>query len=129
LSDHAIGILKIVMKARMALPNFIRRVLGRDRRRHPRSRRQTLRIEYSGRKVRTLDWSLGGCLLPPPDPPMDPPLRAGDTLEGRISAIGLGNSGEFVADVVRVTKDGEIGLRWLELESHVFLTLSGLNIQ
>lgn len=111
----------------MALPNFIRRVLGRDRRRHARSRRPALRVQISGRKMRAIDWSPGGCLLPPLDPPMDPPLRTGDTFEGRISGIGLGNSGDFLAEVVRFTKDGEMGVRWLELDSHVFLVLSGLN--
>lgn len=113
----------------MALPNFIRRMLGRDRRRHKRQRRPGLRIHFQGRKVPALDWSLGGCLLPLPDPPLDPPLRIGDTFEGRISGIGLGNSGDFLAEVVRFTKDGEIGVRWLELDSHVFLVLSGLNIK
>ncbi len=117
------------IKARMALPNFIRRVLGRDRRRHARSSGPSLRIQISDRKMRTLDWSLGGCKLPPFDPPMDPPLRTGVTIEGRISGIGLGNSGNFMADVVRISKDGEIGLRWLELDSHVFLALSGLNVR
>ncbi len=113
----------------MALPNFIRRVFARDRRRHARSRGPRLRIQFSGRKMRTLDWSLGGCLLPPLDPPIDPPLRTGDTFEGRISGIGLGNSGDFLAEVVRFTKDGEMGVRWLELDGHVFLVLSGLNIK
>jgi len=31
--------------------------------------------------------------------------------------------------VVRFTNEGEIGLRWLELDSHVFLVLSGLNLK
>jgi hypothetical protein len=117
------------MKARMALPNFIRRIMGSERRRRPRSRRPELRIQFSGYKMHTLDWSLGGCLVPPLDPPMDPPLRVGDSFEGQISGIGLGNSGDFLAEVVRITKDGEIGLRWLELESHLFMVLSGLNIR
>lgn len=111
----------------MTLLGFMRRVFGGDRRRHPRSRRKSVRIEFHGRKVSPLDWSLGGCLLPPMDPPLDPPLRTGDTFEGRISGIGLGNSGDFLAEVVRFTVDGETGLRWLELESHVFIVLSGLN--
>ena len=116
---------KMIGKARMALPNFIRRVLNWDRRKHARSRRPRLRVQISGRKIRALDWSLGGCLLPP----FDPPLRTGDTFEGRISGIGLGNSGDCLAEVVRFTKAGEIGVRWLELDAHVFLVLAGLNIK
>ncbi|MDP6689468.1 MAG: PilZ domain-containing protein [Alphaproteobacteria bacterium] len=111
----------------MALPNFIRRLLRRERRQNERSGRQSLRLEFRGLQVRTVDWSLGGCLLAALDPPLEPRVRVGDTFEGRISGIGLGNSGDFVAEVVRLTKDGEIGLRWLELDSHVFLVLSGLN--
>ena len=113
----------------MPLFSLIRRALGRDRRRHARRRRAAFRVRFHGRRVRALDWSLGGCLLPPLDPPLDPPLRIGDTFEGRISGIGLGNSGNFLAEVVRFTKDGEVGVRWLELDSHVFLVLSGLNIK
>ncbi len=113
----------------MALPNFFRRILGRDRRRHGRHRRPGLRVQFSGRKMRALDWSLGGCLLPAPAPPLEPALKIGDTFEGRISGIGLGNSGDFLAEVARFTKDGDMGIRWLELDSHVFLVLSGLNIR
>ncbi len=113
----------------MALPNFVRRVLGLERRKHTRYRRPHVRVRYRDRKVLAVDWSLGGCLLPVPEPPLDPPLRIGDTFEGRISGIGLGNSGDFLAEVVRLSKDGEIGLRWLELDSHVFLILSGLNVK
>ncbi|MDE0940891.1 MAG: PilZ domain-containing protein [Alphaproteobacteria bacterium] len=109
----------------MALLNFIRRALGLDRREHARYRRPPLYVKYHDRRVRAIDWSLGGCLLPPPDTRM----RVGDTFEGYISGIGLGNSGDCLAEVVRVTKEGEIGVRWLELDSHVFLVLSGLNIK
>jgi hypothetical protein len=56
-------------------------------------------------------------------------LKIGDTFEGRISGIGLGNSGDCLAEIVRFTKNGEIGLRWPELDSHVFLVLSGLNVR
>jgi hypothetical protein len=38
-------------------------------------------------------------------------LKIGDTFEGRISGIGLGNSGDCLAEVVRLTRNGEIGLR------------------
>ena len=113
----------------MALPNIIRRALGMDRRRHERYRRPAIQVTFRSCKLRVLDWSLGGCLLPPLDPTESPPLRMGDTLQGRISGIGLGNSGDFLAEVVRLPKTGEIGLRWLELDSHVFLVLSGLNVE
>ena len=111
----------------MALMSFIRGLFGRDRRQHGRFGRPSLRVRYHGRRVRAGDWSLGGCLLPIPEPPFDPPLRVGDTFEGRISGIGLGNSGDFLAEVVRIAGDGKVGLRWLELDSHVFLVLSGHN--
>ena len=110
----------------MALPHFIRRLFGRDRRQHKRHRRPTLDVRLDGRKMRAIDWSLGGRLVPAFDPPPETPLKTGDTFEGRISGIGLGNSGDCLAEVVRLTRNGEIGLRWLELYSHVFLVLSGL---
>jgi len=56
-------------------------------------------------------------------------MRVGDTFECYISGIGLGNSGDCLAEVVRITKNGEIGLRWLELDSHVFRTLAGRNMK
>jgi hypothetical protein len=56
-------------------------------------------------------------------------LRVGGTFEGRIRSSSLGNSGEFLAEVVRITEDGAMGLRWLELDSHVFLVHSGHNIK
>jgi hypothetical protein len=54
-------------------------------------------------------------------------LKIGDTFEGRISGIGLGNSGDCLAEVVRLTRNGEIGLRWLELDAHVFFGTVGPN--
>ncbi|MBT3532399.1 MAG: PilZ domain-containing protein [Rhodospirillaceae bacterium] len=117
------------MSIRIALPTFIRRLLGLDRRGHQRYRVPRLNVAFHGRKMRAIDWSLGGCLVPSLDPPPEHPLKIGDTFEGRISGIGLGNSGDFLAEVVRITKNDEIGLRWLELDSHVFLVLSGLNVK
>ncbi len=111
----------------MALVNFIRRFLSRDRRQHARHSRPSIRVRYRGRRVQTVDWSLGGCLIPAPEPPFEPPLRIGDSFEGEISGIGLGNSGDFLAEVVRITEEGELGLRWLELDSYVFMALSARN--
>ena len=109
----------------MVLLNFIRRALGLDRRQHVRYRRPPLYVKIHDKRVRALDWSLGGCLLPPQEAPM----RVGDTFECYISGIGLGNSSDCLAEVVRITKNGEIGLRWLELDSHVFRTLAGRNMK
>ncbi len=111
----------------MALMNFIRGLFSRDRRQHERHRRPSIRVRYHDRRVQAVDWSLGGCLLPAPEPPFEPPLRIGDSFEGEISGIGLGNSGDFMAEVVRITEDGELGLRWLELDSYVFMALSARN--
>ena len=77
--------------------------------------------------MRAIDWSLGGCLVPAFDPRPETPLKIGNTFEGRISGIGLGNSGDCLAEVVRLTRNGEIGLRWLELDSHVFFGTVGPN--
>lgn len=77
--------------------------------------------------MRAIDWSLGGCLVPAFDPRPETPLKIGNTFEGRISGIGLGNSGDCLAEVVRLTRNGEIGLRWLELDSHVLFGTVGPN--
>jgi len=77
--------------------------------------------------MRAIDWSLGGCLVPAFDPRPETPLKIGNTFEGRISGIGLGNSGDCLAEVVRLTRNGEIGLRWLELDSHLLFGTVGPN--
>ncbi|MFP6704623.1 MAG: PilZ domain-containing protein [Alphaproteobacteria bacterium] len=84
-------------------------------------------MRLDGRKMRAIDWSLGGCLVPAFDPRPETPLKIGNTFEGRISGIGLGNSGDCLAEVVRLTRNGEIGLRWLELDSHVLFGTVGPN--
>jgi len=113
----------------MALANFIRGFLGRGRRQHRRHGHPSICVRYHGRRMRVEDWPLSGCLLPAPEPTLGPPLRVGGTFEGRIRSSSLGNSGEFLAEVVRITEDGAMGLRWLELDSHVFLVHSGHNIK
>ncbi len=113
----------------MTLANFIRGFLGRDRRQHRRHGHPYIRRRHHGRRVRVQDWCLGGCLLPTPEPPLEPPLRVGGTFEGRISGIGLGDSGDFLAEAVRITEDGAVGLRRQKLDSRVFLVLSSHNIK
>lgn len=105
---------------------MIRRVLlklvGGERRAHAREYRRKLVLKTDRGKFETLDWSLGGCRIGP----IEPRPKVGDEFSGVITGIGLANRGEFLAEVVRLGKNGEIGLRWLEMDPHTFMSLSGL---
>tara|TARA_R110002167_G_scaffold14954_4_gene60205 strand:- start:296 stop:634 length:339 start_codon:yes stop_codon:yes gene_type:complete len=95
---------------------------SKDRREHERSSGQSIKLRFAGSKYQSLDWSLGGCRI------QDPPDRykVGDMVEGTISGIGFSHSGEFLAEFVWRRENGQAGLRWLELEPHVFERLSRL---
>ena len=95
---------------------------GRERRRHPRVEGRPLALRIDGRKYKTLNWSLGGFKISGYHAEMEP----GDKIEGTIGPVAGVGPGPFVAEVVRVTEDGEVGLRLLEVLPAVFVAMSGM---
>jgi hypothetical protein len=97
----------------------------RERRQHERTSAHTIKLKFGGATYPSLDWSLGGCRISGiPDR-----LRRGDLIEGTLAGIGFAHSGEFLAEIVWRKDDGLAGLRWLELEPHVFQRLTRLRGQ
>jgi hypothetical protein len=105
----------------MSLSDILRKPLGWvERRLHPRSHEPVLKLTVGRQSYLALDWSLGGCRIK-----AEPgEFKHKQKLEGRVTLAGPNPSrGEFVAEVVRVTDSGEIGLRWLELSAHLVVSL------
>ena len=97
---------------------------GVERRRHPRLREPVMTLVVGGRKLKTVDWSLGGCLVVAAE--VGPgPFRVGDRIEGKLRLPRV-PQGDFIAEVVRQTDKGELGLRWLEVTGSTFLALSAV---
>src|SRR5713226_8140350 len=95
---------------------------GVERRQHPRLREPAITLVIEGRKVKTIDWSLGGCLIVAAD--LGPPSRhVGEKLGGTLRLAKV-PKGEFMAEVVRKTDRGELGLRWLEFTGATFLGMT-----
>jgi hypothetical protein len=93
-----------------------------ERRRHARHVTPSLTLKIEGRRLQTLDWSLGGCKIPP----LPRPLRRGDRLSGRIAAIGGARSGAFLAEVMYVSEELGTGLGWVEMDTGLYHALRGL---
>jgi hypothetical protein len=91
-------------------------------RRFARHATPSLTLKIDGRRLRTLDWSLGGCRIPA----LPRPLRRGDRLSGRIAAIGGARSGAFLAEVMYVSEELGTGLCWVEMDTDLYHALRGL---
>jgi hypothetical protein len=95
---------------------------GIERRQHPRLREPAITLVVGGRKIRTVDWSLGGCLVVAEH--VGPgPHRVGDQVGGKLRLAKV-PQGEFLAEVVRQTDKGELGLRWLEITASTFMAIT-----
>lgn len=95
---------------------------GSERRQHERTSAHAIKLKFNGASYPSIDWSLGGCQIKGlPDH-----LRRGDMIEGTLAGIGFSHSGEFLAEIVWKKDGGRVGLRWLELEPHVFDRLTRL---
>lgn len=93
-----------------------------ERREHDRITSCTIKLSFDGTSYPSVDWSLGGCQVKGlPDR-----LGIGDMIEGTVGGIGFAHSGEFLAEIVWKKEGGRAGLRWLELEPHVFQRLTRL---
>lgn len=93
---------------------------GAERREHLRIYGPQLSLEFDGVRRKTRDWSLGGFLV---ESPVQHAL--GDRIEGEVQMPWGGQSGRFVAEVVRFADGNMIGARWIEISPLVFLSMSG----
>ncbi len=84
---------------------------GRKWRQRPRhvARRLTLRFEDHNDK--TTDWSIGGFRISD----FHRPLRPGDRLEGGVITWGGLKKEAFKADVLRLSREGDVCCRFLTL--------------
>ena len=104
----------------MGIANLVRQSLQWvERRRHPRAESPRLTLRVDGQKYRALDWSLGGCRIAAPAER----FQVKQSLAGRLTLEGADERGKFVAEIVRVTGNGEVGLRWLELSPQIFVAM------
>ncbi len=99
---------------------FVRK--SSERRKHAREHGPQLKLKIDGATYDTLDWSLGGFRMATNGIDAKP----GDLIEGGIKAPSGAGRGEFSARVMRITDDGEIGARWLEMSGDLFARLGGL---
>ncbi len=93
-----------------------------DRRHHRRVYDRPINVRMEGKQYDTLDWSLGGFRING----YHRTIEIGERLSGKIGPVNGIKSGDFVAVVVRTVDDGDVGVRFLEISSDVFLAMSGL---
>ena len=91
-----------------------------DRRVHRRFSYPPLLLEIDGKRFKTTDWSLGGFRIDG----YRETLAIGARLTGQIQFISSSSSGTFVAEVVRTSETGEVGLRLLEITPAVFIAMA-----
>ena len=104
----------------MTVGNFLRDSLGlAERREHPRTDLPKLTLRFGGQKFKTVDWSLGGCRINGDASQFQIKQR----IQGRMQLEGAEGRGDFLAEVVRVVENGDVGLRWLELSPHIFMAM------
>lgn len=101
---------------------WLRRRLGPERRLHPRYTHRPLVLKIEGRRYRTIDWSLGGFRLGP----FHREAVVSMQIEGTIAKCGRIQAGAFLAEVVRFTEEGGLGLRWLEIAPATFIGMSSV---
>ncbi len=104
------------------MQSILRRILGKpDRRRHARNTATVLELRIDGHKYETIDWSLGGFRFSG----FHKDVRRRDNISGTIGGVGAG-PGEFVAEVMRVSDNGDVSVRLLEITPATFLAMGGL---
>ena len=93
-----------------------------DRRSHRHVYDRPIKVRVEGNKYETLDWSLGGFRIKG----YHRTLEIGERLSGKIGPVDGIKAGDFVVDVVRTSDDGDVGVRFIEISSEIFLAMSGL---
>ncbi len=108
------------------LKQFLQSLLGlppqTDLRHHRRVYDRPIKVRVEGKQYDTLDWSLGGFLING----YHRPLEIGECLSGKIGPVDGVKAGDFIVEVVRTIDDGDVGVRFIEISSEIFLAMSGL---
>ncbi len=91
-----------------------------ERRQRSRTSNKPLIISIGHHDYRTVDWSPGGFRLPRFHGEPRPGLR----LSGALDGLRAVRSGRFVAEIVHVTDDGEVGARFLEISPAFFIAMT-----
>jgi hypothetical protein len=105
----------MAMAGTLDLAGFARKVS--DRRRAPRFTKPPLWLEVDGWRYKTYDWSLSGFRIEVCRARPQPRAR----LIGRIEGIGC--TGAFSAEVVRVEDDGTVAGRFLDITPAIFMAM------
>jgi hypothetical protein len=104
----------------MSTSAAVRYPWSRERRQNTRFSMPTVTLVSGADRFETLDWSVSGCRIVQPSAS----LKFRDRIEGSIFLEGEERHGEFVAEVMRLTAEGDIGLRWIELSSPVMSAMT-----
>ena len=91
-----------------------------ERRQHARVAAPAMVVTIDGVNYTALDWSLGGCRIKGEAAQ----FRLRQHIQGHLQLDGADERGEFMAEVVRIVENGDVGLRWLELSPHIFMTVA-----
>ncbi len=94
---------------------------GKDRRQYVRHTGSSLTVLVDGQKYKTIDWSLGGFRIKDFHRAVSPNER----LQGEVSPP-KGISGEFIAEIVWVSDEGHLGLKFLEIAPRTFLSMTDI---
>lgn len=106
----------------MTIARFIAKLWnGGDRREHPRRRKPAMTLLIGQHSIETVEWSLGGCRVAV-DAIGKGPVRPGDRLAGQLH-VARAPEGRFIAEVMRVGPEGEVGMRWIEITGSTFATM------
>ncbi len=84
---------------------------GRRRRLRPRHVAPRLTLRFEDHIYKTIDWSIGGFRISG----FHRPVRPGDTLEGGVVTWSGLKKEAFKADVLRLSREGDVCCRFLTL--------------
>ncbi len=83
----------------------------RERRQHSRHVAPRLTLRFEDHNYKTIDWSIGGFRISD----FHRPVRPGETLEGSVVTWGGLKKEAFKADVLRLSREGDVCCRFLTL--------------
>lgn len=93
-----------------------------DRRQNSRIYDRPLKVRVEGKTYKTLDWSLGGFRIKG----YHRHLEVGERISGKVSLPHGASAGDIVIEIMRVTDDSDVGVRFLEITPRTFVAMGGL---
>ena len=100
-----------------------RKLVGKERRKHPRYHDVRLELLIEDENYRTMDWSLGGFRLAD----FVGELDQNEAIKGQLRLSKLGGFEPFTADVIRRYDNSAYGFRFLDVSAQFYLALSKLS--